>query len=124
VNVSDVRKQADLSDYTGELRLDAIVRATDKRNGPAPTTSGLGPATVADAGFGPPVPCAGTPDPAIGSTCSLSTTVNTLIPGLVVGLGRSNWQFGQVRVFDGGPDGDGDTTGDNAPFLTQGMFVP
>ncbi len=124
VSVTDVRKQSDLSDYTGELRVDATVRATDKLNRPSPTPSGLGAATVRDIGFGPPVPCSATTDPAIGSTCSLSTTVDALIPGLVVGFGRSIWEFTQMRVFDGGPDGDGDTAADNTLFMTQGVFVP
>jgi hypothetical protein len=61
---------------------------------------------------------------AIGSTCSLSTTVNALIPGLVVAGARSNWEFGQVRLYDGGSDGDGDTQGDNTLFAAQGLFVP
>jgi hypothetical protein len=112
-------------DYTGELRLSAIVRATDKLNSPAPTPSGQGAATVQDVGFGPSVPCTETlVQTGIGSTCSLSTTVNALIPGLVVAGARSNWQFDQVRLYDGGTDADGDTTGDNTLFMTQGVFIP
>ena len=42
VNANDVRKKADLTDYPGELRLSSVVRATDKRNSPSPTPSGLG----------------------------------------------------------------------------------
>lgn len=34
------------------------------------------------------------------------------------------WELGQVRVFDGGPDGDADTAGDNTLFMTQRVFVP
>jgi hypothetical protein len=111
-------------DYTGELRLQATVRATDKLNSPAPTPSGQGAGTVQDAVFGPSIPCSPTADTNIGSACSISTTVNALIPGLVVAGARSNWEFGQVQVDDGGPDGDGDTAGDNTPFLAQGIFVP
>src|SRR3954453_22845555 len=98
-------------DYTGELRLSALVRATDKLNTPAPTPSGQGAATCRTPGFGPTIPCAPSADNTIGSTCSIATTVNTLIPGLVVGGARSVWQLGQVSVDDGGPDGDGDTAG-------------
>jgi len=29
-----------------------------------------------------------------------------------------------VRVYDGGPDEDADTGGDNALFAVQGVFVP
>jgi hypothetical protein len=114
-----------LPDYTGELRLSAIVRATDKLNSPAPTPSGQGAGTVQDTGFGPSIPCTETiQQTGIGSSCSLSTTVNALIPGLVVDGARSNWQFDQVRLYDGGTDGDGDTQGDNTLFAVQGVFVP
>jgi hypothetical protein len=29
-----------------------------------------------------------------------------------------------VRILDGGPDGDADTAGDNTVFLRPGVFVP
>jgi hypothetical protein len=32
--------------------------------------------------------------------------------------------MGAVEVYDGGEDGDGDTTADNTVFLRQGIFVP
>jgi hypothetical protein len=124
VNAEDVRKKSDLSDYAGELRLSAVVRATDKRNSPSPTPSGLGAATLKDVTFGPSVPCATTSDTAVGSTCAVSTTVNTLIPGLIVGGARTIWELGQVNLNDGGPDSDGDTAGDNTPFMRQGVFAP
>ena len=49
-------------DYAGELRLSALVRATDKLNAPSPTPSGQGAATVQDVGFGPSIPCTSSPD--------------------------------------------------------------
>ena len=122
ISITDVRDKTTLADYAGELRLQSVVRATDKLNTPHP--GGPGPATVIDTGFGPAVPCAADGDPAIGSACSLSTTVNALIPGLVVAGARSNWQFEQMRLYDGGTDGDGDTSADNTLFATQGLFVP
>ena len=42
----------------------------------------------------------------------------------MVGGARSIWEFGQVRLYDGGPDADGDTAGDNTLFMRQGVFVP
>jgi TolB protein len=122
VGMTDVRSRSTLADYTGELRLQAQVRATDKQNTPHP--GGPGPATIQDVTFGPPVPCATTSSTTTGSDCSLSTTVNALIPGLVVAGARSNWEFKQVRLYDGGADGDGDTQGDNTLFAVQGVFVP
>jgi Tol biopolymer transport system component len=122
VNITDVRNRNFLNDYAGELRMQALVRATDKQNTPHP--GGPGPATIQDLTFGPSIPCAATASTTIGSTCSLSTTVNALIPGLVVAGARSNWEFGRVALYDGGTDGDGDTQGDNTLFATQGLFVP
>ena len=37
---------------------------------------------------------------------------------------RAIWELGQIQVFDGGSDGDGDTTGDNTLFAVQGAFAP
>jgi len=122
VGMSDVRSKATLADYSGELRLQAQVRVTDKLNTPNP--GGAGAATVLDATFGPSIPCTSTASTSIGSNCSLSTTVNALIPNLVVAGARSNWEFGQVRLYDGGNDGDGDTQGDNTLLAVQGLFVP
>jgi hypothetical protein len=122
VGMSDVRSKATLADYSGELRLQAQVRATDKLNTPNP--GGAGAATVLDATFGPSIPCSSTGSTSTGSNCSLSTTFNALIPNLVVAGARSNWEFGQVRVYDGGNDGDGDTQGDNTLLAVQGLFVP
>lgn len=124
ITLTDVRRQSDLSDYGGELRMSATLRATDKLNNPSPAAGGRGAATVQDVGFGPAIPCSPTADPAVGSTCSIFTTVDTLIPGTVLGGARSVWQLGQVSVNDGGPDSDGDTAADNSGFMTQGVFAP
>ncbi len=108
-------------DYVGELRVRGTIRATDKLNGSGPG----GPAgTVTDIDWGPNVPCSVSPATNIGATCSLTTSFNTLIPGSVVAGARSIWEQGQISVYDGGPDGDGDTVGDNQPFLRQGVFIP
>jgi len=123
VSVTDVRNAADLSDYAGELRLRTVVRATDRLS-PVPGDP-TGPATVVDIGFGPSVPCVPSPDTTVGSTCSVNTSVNALIPGYpVVSGARSIWEFAQIVLDDGGADGDADTPADNTPFLAQGVFVP
>ena len=54
----------------------------------------------------------------------MSTSVNGLIPGLIVGGARSIWQFDQITLNDGGPDSDGDTVADNTPFMKQGVLAP
>jgi len=121
-SVTDVRNQSDLSDYPGELRADAVLRITDKDNsadGGAP-----GPATVSDTSFPFAVPCAPTTDTTIGSTCAVTTSANTLVPGSVIDGNRAVWEMGQVQVYDGGADGVGTTTGDNTLFMDQGVFIP
>jgi hypothetical protein len=70
-----------------------------------------------------PVPCAATPDPAVGGTCSLSTTLDAIVPSAITEGDRSSWQMGAVQVFDGGADGLLSTT-PNTLFARQGIFVP
>jgi sugar lactone lactonase YvrE len=121
VDVTDVRNPADLADYTGELGLSVPLRVTDHLSGLA----GNGPATGTDTGLTAAVGCAATPaDSSIGSTCSLATTLDTLVPGIVAEGARSVWELGQVSVTDGGPDGDADTPAGNTVFAHQGVFVP
>ena len=35
-----------------------------------------------------------------------------------------NIELSQIKVNDGGPDGDVDTAGDNSLFEVQGIFIP
>ena len=37
---------------------------------------------------------------------------------------RSVWQFEQLRIYDGGPDGIASTEDGNQLFQVQGLFVP
>jgi hypothetical protein len=46
------------------------------------------------------------------------------VPGLVPEGERSVWALDAVHVYDAGPDQDINTSGDNAVFMTQGVFVP
>ncbi len=119
--VDDVFTKA-LADYTGELRLTFDVRITD-RGSPAAGLAGIA-GTVTDLPLSATLACAPVADPQEGSTCSGTTTLDALIPGSVTESKRSIWQLDQVRVFDGGADGDADTTGDNTLFATAGLFVP
>jgi hypothetical protein len=98
------------------------LQITDRDNSPYP--GGPGPGTVAATTFGMTVPCTPTPDPGIGATCALATSVNSLVPGAAVERKRAIWQLGAVDVYDSGPDGDAATTQDNSRFATQGLFVP
>jgi hypothetical protein len=110
------------ADYSGELQVLLPIRITDNQNA-APYPLGPWPATVKDLGFSVSVPCAGTPTTE-GASCTITTTTDTLVPGVVTEGERAVWGLGQVRVYDGGPDGDADTTYDNQLFEVQGLFVP
>jgi hypothetical protein len=46
-----------------------------------------------------------------------------LIPGAAKEK-RAVYEIGEVRVDDGGADGDSDTTADNTVFVRQGIFIP
>jgi hypothetical protein len=117
VNVSDVRKKSDLTDYTGQLKETSTLRIIDRDNGP----SEVGVTQAIPLSY--TVPCTGTTDTTVGSDCSLVTTANTVVPGTVKGNKRTIWNMGKIDVFDGGSDGVA-TTDPNTLFLTQGVWVP
>jgi hypothetical protein len=116
VSVTDVRNQGSLTDYGGELESRLPLRVTDKDGGV--------PATTQDFPFPFAVPCATTIDTSVGSTCSVVTTADTLVPGSTTAGLRTIWALGQVQVYDGGADGLASTTGANTVFEVQGVFVP
>jgi hypothetical protein len=128
VSITDVRckpgagacgaaNAADGADYTGQVQAKTGVRITDRYNGPSEVGTGQ------DTSFGVTVPCAGTASTSVGSTCSINTTADAVLPGVVKEIRRSIWQLGQVQVFDGGADGVVSTT-PNTLFAVQGIFVP
>jgi PKD repeat protein/glucose/arabinose dehydrogenase len=119
LSVADVRRQAGLADYAGELQAAATVRVTDRNSSP----SGTDPATTTDLPLPVTVPCTITAEATIGSSCSVTTTLDALTPALVREGARSVWELGRLEVYDGGPDGDVDTPG-NTVFLRQGLFIP
>jgi hypothetical protein len=116
-SLSDVREAAGLADYAGELSAETALRITDKASGDGEA------ATVVDIPLPATVPCTPTPDAGKGADCSLSTTMDALVPGAVTEGRRAIWALGQVRVFDGGPDGVA-ATADNSLFAVQGIFIP
>jgi hypothetical protein len=117
--LSDVKNQASpFSDYIGEVRGVIGVRITDRHNGPTLTA----PATVSDLDIGFTAVCAPVGGPQ-GSSCNVTTTLDTLSGGTVRENRRSVWELKQFKVFDGGPDGDVDTA-NNTLFMVQGTFAP
>ena len=118
-SVTDVRLRSDNTDYAGELQGAIVLQITDRLNG-----TGLNePATTSGVPFNFTIPCTTTLATTVGSTCALGTTADALLPGAVTEVKRSIWQMSDVRVSDGGPDGQASTP-DNSPFLRQGVFVP
>ena len=129
VSLSDVRRGFDLADGPGSLELVVSVRMTDKRNGALDSEQ----ATVEDFDdymtnpLRLPVPCTETADPAVGSACAATTTVNALFPWQprpVVAGKRAIWQLDQLAVWDGGEDGFIESRDDNTVLAVQGVFVP
>jgi WD40 repeat protein len=120
VSLKDVRN-TDLSDYPGELQMQATRRITDKDNTPNPGGPGAG--TTNDLLLAATVPCTTNSDATVGSTCALLTTADTLVPGQVKEGMRSIWQLADVKLYDGGADGQA-ATSDNTLFMHQGLFVP
>jgi len=113
---------ADGADYTGELQATAQIRISDHFNAVAPG-GGTDPATVIDIPFPVNVPCAATASTSIGSTCTIATTANTVVPGAVKDGKRAVVEIGQLQVIDGGTDGVVATT-PNTLFEVQGIFIP
>jgi hypothetical protein len=123
VNITDVRLSAGLADYGGELQGVLPLRITDKNNGVSPG-GGSEPATVTDTSLKLAVPCLATgADTSIGSTCSVSTTANAVVPAAVASGSHTIWELGQVEVYDGGSDGVA-ATAPNTPFARQGILLP
>jgi Tol biopolymer transport system component len=119
-SLTNVMRASDLSEYTGELRTELSVRRTDR--------DGLGFAphsTSMDFPFGFTVPCSPTPGSSLdASSCVSFTSANAVVPLAVKDTNRAVWGLDKLRVYDGGPDEDGDTEADNSLFMTQGVFVP
>ena len=120
VNITDIRSKPGLGDYAGELEARLPLRLTDRGNGPSAAEAG----TAVDSDFRVPVPCATTGSTTIGSTCSVTTTVNAVAPGSIAAGRRAMWAFGKLSLFDGGSDGAASTAGDNTLFAVQGVMIP
>ena len=119
-SITDVRVRSNASDYTGQLQGVVVLQITDRLNGAALNEAG----TASDVPFTFTIPCTATSGSTnIGSTCAVFTSADAVVPGAVKESKRSIWQLGDVRVSDGGPDGQVSTQ-DNSPFLRQGIYIP
>jgi hypothetical protein len=87
---------------------------------------GNDPATMTDYTLRLPMSsgCVNTASTAIGATCDRGINLAAVIPGVVPEGRRAVWEMEQIQIYDGGPDGDAATSGDNTLFAIQGIFVP
>jgi len=114
------------ADYSGELRFSFTFRVTDHWSGTTPG-GGTDAATVQDFTIEHSWACVPSGSSSTGSTCNLSTSLDAVapFPPEVAQYGRrGNWELNAARIFDGGADGDGDTTTDNTVFARPGVFIP
>ena len=109
----------DHPDYNGQLQARVSATVTDRRNGAGGTDPGTGTPISVDLTAG----CSVTSSTFEGSVCSAGTTLNALFPGAVEAGARAIWELGEVKVYDGGPDGSV-ASSPNDLFAVQGIFVP
>ena len=117
-------------DYTGTVLFSADMRITDLANGGFQDD----PGTVQDTEFSVPVTCVANPLGTVGSTCSVSTTADSLVPNYVKERKRTIIQAATVTVEDAGPDGNVTPpsgtcpqicgNGDEKVFERQGVLLP
>ena len=117
--MDDVFDATTLDDYPYQLRSLFTVRMTDRNFGDSAM------ATTQDYLFPLFANCVPTADTLEGSTCTLSTTVESIVgPGGIVEGKRSVWGIDNVRVFDSGADGDARVVGDTKVLARPGFVVP
>jgi hypothetical protein len=127
VSLSDIRNNPSGSDYVGRVLATSDFQTTDQNNA-AETPE---PGTAQSFKYEFPVDCVATAITTSGSTCSLNTTADALVPATVLESKRAIWEIGQVSIKDAGPNGTGYAScpptcgdGDEATFLREGVFVP
>jgi hypothetical protein len=111
-------------DYSGELRFSLTLRVTDHWNATAPDGRGPDPATVQDFTIEHSFACVQSGSTSTGSTCDLHLSLNTFMLDAARDGKRAIWELIGATIYDGGADGDGDTTADNTVFMRPGVFIP
>jgi hypothetical protein len=109
-------------DYVGELQGEFDYRRTDRESGPAggPFTEA---GTMQDRSASFPLTCLATAN-TVGATCTGTATLTGLYgAGAVRDNKRTIVEVQQMRVNDGGADGQAATT-PNTVFARQGVFAP
>jgi hypothetical protein len=113
-------------DYSGQLQLSSSTRVTDHYNAVDPG-GGTDPATVVEMpAFQNTAFCASTADTSTGGVCNFANATQCTPPPQCSGVrdgDRTVAEISQLKVFDGGQDGNVFTS-PNTLFAIQGLFVP
>lgn len=120
-SLTDVLRRDTLAAYTGQLRVELRLRITDGYNA-VDLTSPPNEFATGDYRLTFDVPCSPATN---GSTCQLHSSIDALTysTGAVRELQRAIWELDQVRVLDGGANGQ-PGFGDEQVFAVQGLFAP
>jgi hypothetical protein len=108
-------------DYIGDVMAELPFRITDHNNEAGPGMGGQ-PGTLPELPFPVHTTCAST-GPAIGASCLVTTSLNSVVPNAYPSGNRMLIEIGAVRVVDGGEDGNVNT-GVRGLLGVQGIFVP
>lgn len=113
-------------DYSGQLQLRSTTRLTDHYNSVS-GGGGTDPATVVEMpAFYNKAFCTNTADPSTGGFCNFANATVCTPPPSCTGVrdgDRTVGEISQMQVFDGGQDGNAETS-PNTLFAIQGLFVP
>jgi len=124
LNMLDVRRKSDLTDYTGEVQARMTLQLTDRQNGAGSQAFNSGTMVTIPLAFKAQCTETSLPTPpAIGSTCDVTTSADAVLPGMIPEGKRMAFELSQIEVTDGGPDGLVSTE-DNTIYAEQGIFVP
>ncbi len=116
------------SDYSGRVAGAYGIRLTDSFNGRLQSL----PGTMQNTSWYLPAQCTANADPVRGSSCAASTTLDTLVPGIVREGGRTVASLSSITVNDAGPNGTGYGAGcplscgdgDESVFMRSSLFTP
>jgi Tol biopolymer transport system component len=97
-----------LGDYSDFVRLGLQFQITDRA-----TAAGTA-ATVPILVLTTNVPCTATADTTVGSTCQVTTDINSILPGAIVPNKRASWVLLKATIYDT----------QSRPFLVPGNFYP
>jgi hypothetical protein len=125
-SLTDLQNAAD-ADYDPnpsgpELTVVVRLRVTDRASSSALGCSPSCPATMDDIDFSIPEDCVGNADPTTGSTCSVVSSFNAVMPGAFTSDRQTDLQVFRTRVNDSGANGTPNDS-DDRNFAMQGIYI-